>query len=141
MNMKKVIIYVTLGIALSITGCMPQSQPDTFNAEINNLKEEINILQQEKESLTNEIITEKVEKGIATYVVTIGISQSHMFWEIDDVIKDSLNELKLDIPVSEEFYNAVEIGTVLDESFRMGSFIMNGSIGNWDIKIVDKKIE
>lgn len=141
MNMKKVIIYVTLGIALSITGCMPQSQPDTFNAEINNLKEEINILQQEKESLTNEIITEKVEKGIATYVVTIGISQSHMFWEIDDVIKDSLNELKIDIPVSEEFYNAVEIGTVLDESFRMGSFIMNGSIGNWDIKIVDKKIE
>lgn len=141
MNMKKVIIYVTLGIALSITGCMPQSQPDTFNAEINNLKEEINILQQEKESLTNEIITEKVEKGIATYVVTIGISQSHMFWEIDDVIKDSLNELKIDIPVSEEFYNAVEIGTVLDESFRMGSFIMNGSIGNWNIKIVDKKIE
>lgn len=141
MNIKKVIICVTLGIALSITGCASQSQLDTLNAEINNLKEEINILQQEKESLTNEIITEKVEKGIAIYVVTIGISQSHMFWEIDDVIKDSLNELKIDIPVSEEFYNAVEIGTVLDESFRMGSFIMNGSIGNWDIKIVDKKIE
>lgn len=137
MHMKKVIICVTLGIALSITGCMSQSQSDTLN----NLKEEINILQQEKESLANEIVTEKVEKGIATYVVTIGISQSHMFWEIDDVIKDSLNELKIDIPVSEEFYSAVEIGTVLDESFRMGSFIMNGSIGNWDIKIVDKKIE
>lgn len=137
MHMKKVIICVTLGIALSITGCASQSQSDTLN----NLKEEINILQQEKERLANEIVTEKVEKGIATYVVTIGISQSHMFWEIDDVIKDSLNELKLDIPVSEEFYNAVEIGTVLDESFRMGSFIMNGSIGNWDIKIVDKKIE
>lgn len=137
MHMKKVIICVTLGIVLSITGCASQSQSDTLN----NLKEEINILQQEKERLANEIVTEKVEKGIATYVVTIGISQSHMFWEIDDVIKDSLNELKLDIPVSEEFYNAVEIGTVLDESFRMGSFIMNGSIGNWDIKIVDKKIE
>ena len=55
--------------------------------------------------------------------------------------KDDMNDVDIDIPVSKEFYDSVEVGTVLDDSFRMGSFIMSGSYGSWDISISDKRVE
>lgn len=69
------------------------------------------------------------------------MAQSHPFWDIGSNIKDNMNDVDIDIPVSKEFYDSVNVGTVLDDSFRMGSFIMSGSYGSWDITVSDKKVE
>lgn len=52
-----------------------------------------------------------------------------------------MNDLDIPIPVSKEFYDTVEKGTVIDDSFRMGSFIFKGSIGSWDVVVSDKYVE
>ena len=51
-----------------------------------------------------------------------------------------MNDIDIQLPVDKEFYESVEIGSVINDSFRMGSFVMNGSFGNWKIKITDKRI-
>lgn len=75
------------------------------------------------------------------YIVTINIAQEHPVWDMENNIKDSMNDVDIDIPVNKEFYDSVEVGTVLNDSFRTGSFIISGSIGSWNIKVTDKKIE
>ena len=84
-------------------------------------------------------LEEKTEGPI--YIITINISQHHPFWEVDEKIKDNMNDIDIDLPTSKEFYDSVEVGTVLDNSFRWGSFWMNGSYGNWNVTIEDKRIE
>lgn len=74
------------------------------------------------------------------YVVTLEIKQSHFTLDPFEVLKDNMNAIELPILVSKEYYEAVEVGTVLDNSFRVGSFIMNGSIGNWNITVIKKEI-
>lgn len=91
-------------------------------------------------SITTEVSTEEKIDG-PIYVVTINISQHHPFWEVNEKIKDSMNDIDIDIPTSKEFYDSIEVGTTLDDSFRWGSFLMNGSYGRWDVTIIDKKIE
>ena len=52
-----------------------------------------------------------------------------------------MNALEIPLPVDKEFYDSVDKGTVIDDSFRSGSFWMKGSIGNWEISVIDKYIE
>lgn len=91
-------------------------------------------------SITTEVSTEEKIDG-PIYVVTINVSQHHPFWEVNEKIKDNMNDIEIDIPTSKEFYDSVEVGTVLNDSFRWGSFWVNGSYGNWNVTIMDKKIE
>ena len=54
-------------------------------------------------------------------------------------MKDSMNKITIPIQVSEEYYYSIEVGDTLSNEFRVGSFIFKGSIGSWDIKVVDKQ--
>ena len=140
MKKKLICLFVTVACATALfTGC--GTKTEDMNAEVVQLQNQINDLKQQKEELETEIVDKKIDNGTAVYVVTINVAQSHPFWEIDSYIKDDMNDVDIDIPVSKEFYDSVEAGTVLDDSFRMGSFIMSGSYGSWDITISDKKVE
>ena len=55
-------------------------------------------------------------------------------------MKDETNKTKIQIPVDKAFYDKVDEGDVLDDSFRSGSFFFKGSIGSWEIKVVEKEI-
>ena len=134
--MKKLII-VSMLIMVTLTGC--QTETEQANSEIVSLRNEIESLKLEKEKLETEVLNEKIEQGSAIYIVSINIAQKH--YNVDDIIKDAMNDIDIEIPVSKEFYDSVEIGTVLDNSFRMGSLVMNNSIGTWNITISDKRIE
>ena len=85
--------------------------------------------------------TSQVSNSGYYYIVTIEIAQSHsfLFSDLDDIVKDKMNKIKIEIPVDKDYYDNVYVGKVIDDSFRLGSFIMSGSVGNWKIKIVDKK--
>jgi hypothetical protein len=48
--------------------------------------------------------------------------------------------LKIEFPVSKEYYDAVKVGSEIVDEFRAGSFIMKGSIGSWNVTVVNKEI-
>lgn len=73
------------------------------------------------------------------YVVTFECSQSHYTLDLSEHLKDSMNKVKFEVPVDKDFYDKVKVGDTINDSFRMGSFIMKGSIGKWKVKIVDKR--
>lgn len=74
------------------------------------------------------------------YILTLELKQSRLSLDISEHIKDGMNKIKFNIPVDKEFYESVEVGTKIKNSFRSGSFIMRGSLSNWVITVVDKTI-
>lgn len=109
-------------------------------AEIATLEKDIVELKNEKESLTNEVADIKVDNGTAKYIMTFEIKQSH-FLDIGKMIKDEMNAIEMQIPVDKEYFDSFEVGDKIDYSFRFGSFLLEGSIGNWNIKVIDKGVK
>lgn len=134
--MKKLITILFLSTALvAMAGCK-----STTEQERDNLKEEITQLKAEKAEISDDIKQLKDSSGVERYMVTIEIKQSHFSFDISEHMKDKANAVEITIPVDKAFYNKVDEGTVIDDSFRAGSFWMKGSFGSWDIKVVDKEI-
>ena len=140
---KKIILIILLSLCL-----MSCSEKDLLESDLNKLKEEKTILlndiqdlKNEKELLNKQVVDIKIEQNTAKYIITIQIGQDHPWYDLENNIKDSMNQIELTLPVSKDFYNSVDIGTILNNDFRTGSFIMSGSIGNWDIKVINKEIQ
>lgn len=74
------------------------------------------------------------------YILTLELSQSHFTLDISEHVKDAMNAIEFDIPVDKDFYNNVKIGDEILDDFRMGSFIMNGSFGDWEMEVKQKKV-
>lgn len=134
--MKKLfLISFLLGMLLSATACAPQEKYD-----VDQLKKEITALTTEKKELQEDIQIIQQDSGVQRYVVTVRIKQSHFTLDLEEHWKDEMNALEIPIPVDKAFYARVEVGTVLDNSFRSGSFWMKGSYGRWDISVVKKEV-
>ena len=89
----------------------------------------------------------RVEQGMVAvgkepmYILKLKMKQSRTSLSISKHMKDNMNAIKFDIPVSREFYKNVNVGTSLVDDFRAGSFIMNGSFSNWKITVIEKSIQ
>lgn len=144
--MKKFICIILAAlIILGMTACASESE--LLEADIqelqmrkNTLSKEVRALETEKSKLQEEVTDAKVENGTAMYVLTINIRQTHFTLDINQHLKDSMNDISIQIPVTKEYYDSVNVGDVLDDSFRMGSFIFKGSFGSWNVTIKDKTI-
>lgn len=136
--MKKLsTIIMTMTIMLSIlTGCA--GNDEYLEQRCEELRAEMAVLQEQKATIEAEIIDAKETNGAAKYVVTFRIKQSHFTLDIGEHIKDSMNEITIEIPVDKEYYDSVSIGGTVNDDFRVGSLIMHGSFGNWKVT-VDKK--
>lgn len=145
--MKK-LVSILLVIIMIFTLCGCGSEPDeALKAEIARLeieKSEINTqidaLESELSALKQEVVNTKIETGNAKYILTINIRQTHFTLDIGQHLKDAMNDISIQIPVDKEYFDSLEIGDVIDDSFRMGSFIFKGSFGNWKVTVEDKDI-
>ena len=145
--MKK-IISILLVVIMVFSLCACGSEPDeALQAEINRLevkKSEINsqidALEDELKALQQTVTDTKIEIGKAKYVITLNIRQTHFTFDISQHLKDSMNDISIQIPVDKEYFDSVKVGDVIDDSFRMGSFIFKGSWGNWKVTVEDKDI-
>ena len=136
--MKKYIIALIVIIAVTLSGC---SETETVkNEDIAKIESEIAQLEAERDRLNEEILNTKIDNGLAKYVITFNIKQSHFSLDLGEHLKDAMNDISIEIPVDKEYYDSVEIGDVIDDSFRMGSFIWKGSFGNWKVTIESKDI-
>lgn len=75
------------------------------------------------------------------YIIKFRLKQSHLSLSISKHIKDEMNAIEFDLPVDKEFYNKVNLGDEVIDEFRVGSFIMNGRFGDWEMTVIDKKIK
>lgn len=136
--MKKHVVVLIAMIAIILSGC---SKTETVpNEEITKLESEIAQLEAERDRLNEEILNTKIDNGLAKYVITFNIKQTHFTLDIGEHLKDSMNDISIEIPVDKEYYDSVEVGDVIDDSFRMGSFIWKGSFGNWKVTVESKDI-
>ena len=136
--MKKYIIALIVMIAVTLSGC---SKTETVtNEDVAKLESEIAQLEAERDLLNEEILNTKIDNGLAKYVITFNIKQTHFTLDIGEHLKDAMNDISIEIPVDKEYYDSVEVGDVIDDSFRMGSFIWKGSFGNWKVAVESKDI-
>lgn len=137
---KSLIVFLVMCISVfSLVGCT--SEEETLNNSIAELKAEVSALEAERDALENEIVNTKVENGTEKYVVTFNISQSHFTLDLGQHLKDSMNDISIQIPVDKEYYDSVEVGDTIADDFRMGSLIFKGSFGNWNVTVEDKCIQ
>lgn len=134
--MKK--LFILIAVSLMFCGCVENDQ--LLEQRCEELRQEIEALNEEKIYLQNEVINTKVEKGIEKYVVTFCVKQTHFTLDIGEHIKDAMNEITFEVAVDKDYYDAVSIGQTINDDFRFGSLIMHGSFGNWSIKVSNKEI-
>ena len=136
--MKKYAIILIAMIAITLSGC---SKTETVtNEDVAKLESEIAQLEAERDRLNEEILNTKIDNGLAKYVITFNIKQSHFSLDLGEHLKDAMNDISIEIPVDKEYYDSVEVGDIIDDSFRMGSFIWKGSFGNWKVTVESKGI-
>ena len=132
-------LFLVISFVFCLSGCA--ENPEVLEQKITELKTQINELEIEKKNLEENVSNIKVDKGVAKYVVTLEIKQTHYTLDLEQHLKDEMNEITIQIPVDKEYYDSVSVGTVIDDSFRMGSMIMKGSFGKWKVTVKDKSIQ
>jgi hypothetical protein len=146
------VLYILL-ISLLFTSCENKndvmSDLKILKNERTDVETDLKILQNEKIEKINEIdlLNQKLkelkiyESGkTPQYILKIHLKQSHFSLDIGKHMKDSMNSIDFELPVDKDFYNSVSIGTNIVDEFRSGSFILNGSMGNWKMTVKDKEI-
>ena len=136
--MKKYIVVLIAMIAITLSGC---SKTETVtNEDVAKLESEIAQLEAERDRLNEEILDAKIDNNLAKYVIAFNIKQTHFTLDIGEHLKDAMNDISIEIPVDKEYYDSVEVGDTIDDSFRVGSFIWKGSFGNWKVTVESKDI-
>lgn len=146
-----IIINIILAIGLGIRNSQYKilSEDDKkYITKIEELRKEQSEIESQI-SIKNNELTEvekqieekkKIADGSAKYIMKINIAQSHFTLDIEEHLKDSMNDIDLYIEVSEEYYNKYNVGDTIADDFRVGSLIFKGSFGNWEIKVTEKQI-
>ena len=137
--MKRLLIFAIVVMAIAmLSGCVENDE--YLERRCVELRDEISVLEKQKSVLENEIMDAKVENGTAKYVITFRIKQTHFTLDIGEHIKDSMNEITFDVSVDKEYYDAISVGDTIRDDFRMGSLIMHGSFGNWNVTVDNKEV-
>lgn len=118
-------------------------QVSLLNSEVESSKSKISqlnvVIKSKKESLSE--IDIYLDGKEPLYVLSLELSQSHFSLSIKKHIKDAMNAIEFDLPVGRSLYNKVNVGDVIVDDFRVGSFIMSGSFGDWKMKVKKKFIK
>lgn len=74
------------------------------------------------------------------YIVKIKIHQTTYTLDIEEHIKNKINDVEFEIPVDKAYYDRCSIGQkVSDTGLKIGSLIFNGDFSKLKIKIVGKR--
>ena len=142
--MNKKLISILLICLIFLTSCGNgnlKAERENLKTEISELEEDIRTLQSEKNSIEKLIQDLREENDIPNYIVTFEIGQQHVTLDLGDLLKDEINKTELEVLVSKEYYDSVDIGTIVNNDFRVGSLALKGSFGTWNIEVIDKRIE
>ena len=108
--------------------------------KVNVLKSKINGLQTQHTILKLEIddLEAYYNANRINYLLKLEVKQKH-YLNVSKMIKDQINAAEIWIPVNMKYYSKMDIGDAVLDKMRTGSLILEGSIGKWSIKVIDKK--
>tara|TARA_R110000851_G_scaffold160529_2_gene303777 strand:+ start:110 stop:571 length:462 start_codon:yes stop_codon:yes gene_type:complete len=149
--MRNIILVLSLII---ITSCSDEYKAEQTLVQLNR-----EISKKEGETLkigiaikSQQDLLDKINKSIETkiydlpeetkiYVILLEVKQKRVLGVFDkNYTKNHMNKLKFPIEVSKTFYDSYQVGDKLKKEFRVGSFLLNGSMSSWVIKIKQKDI-
>lgn len=145
--MKQLFLLLSI-ITISFTACAKSTTIERnislLNKEKIELQTDIIKMDQELDRLNN-ILSEKVDslnEDQKTYIILLEVKQDRTLGilDIEGTIKDEINKFSFPVEVSKSYYNKYKVGENIESDFRLGSFIMKGSLSSWKIKIKDKQI-
>lgn len=144
--MKKLLLALVI-TSLFISGCGKTEEEIEVENNLWKLKDqyakleqEYKAVQQDKLQTEKDILAMKTANDYQRYVLTLNISQSHFTLDITQHMKDAMNDIDMQIPVDKAFFDSVKEGQLLKNDFRMGSLLLRGSFGNWEVKVVKKEV-
>lgn len=152
--MKKLLFFLALTISLISCGenyhrtqiSELKQEHKTLSTQVSNLRNSCNNLRQSQHYLSaqvRELETEKqaLSKGYEpNYILTLEIKQATYTLNVGEHIKNSINAISLQIPVSKKFYNSVSVGTRISNDFKYGSLVFNGDFSELRVTVKDKQI-
>lgn len=146
MQKRSIVILLVVISLLVLTGCASEEEVNKAVIErqtlqIQQLESKVDKLKVEENQLKNSASKIKQEKGLGKYIITLNISQQHFTLDLKEHLKDAMNDIEIQIPVDKEFYDSIKEGDVLDDSFRVGSLVMKGSYGSWNVRVIKKEFK
>ena len=75
------------------------------------------------------------------YILKFELKQARLSLNPMSLIKDKVNAIEFELPVDKEFYDSIDVGDLIVDKFRAGSFILRGSFSNWRMSVIRKRIE
>ena len=152
--MKKLLIF--LALTLSLISCGEnyhrtqiselKQEHKTLSTQVSTLRNLCDNLRQSQHYLSAQVRELEVEKRALSngyepsYILTLEIKQSTFTLDIGEHIKNSINAISMQIPVSKKFYNSVSVGTRISDEFKYGSLVFNGDFSELRVTVKDKQI-
>lgn len=159
--MKKLIfmLLIAMLVSVSFVGCAPtdedfselQGKYLALKTEHDALKQNVQAISLIKSNLQAEVAVLQSKKELETkiangyepqYILVLELKQSHFGLDLEQKLKDEANKVSFEIAVDKRLYEAQGVGTELLREFRDGSFWFGGgSLGDWVVTVIDKRIE
>lgn len=74
------------------------------------------------------------------YIVKIKIHQTTYTLDLEEHIKNKINDIEFEIPVDKAYYDNCSIGQkVSDTGLKLGSLLVNGDFSKLNVKIIGKR--
>lgn len=150
--MKKFLVFAMF--AVIFTACYTDDDKARLQAECKalvqqkeNLQSTVSRLNDNISYLSSQVRDLQVQKSAyetgreIKYIVKFRIKQSTFTLDIGEHIKNGMNAIELELPVSKSFYDRVSVGTEISKSFKMGSLLFNGDFSNLHMTVTGKRIE
>ena len=99
-------------------------------------------LKQQYDVLNKQINNDKFALAVSKtiYIVKIKIHQTTYSLDIEEHIKNKINDVEFEIPVDKAYYDNCSIGQrVTDPGMKLGSLLVDGDFSKLKIKIIGKR--
>lgn len=143
-KIKKLVLFFIMCLFISCNSIQEkmqlQKEYNTLCTQKHSLESTISELNAEITTLTNErnaLINGKEPK----YIVKFKIKQGTYTLDIWEHMKNEVNAIEFEIPVCKEFYNYIDIGQDITNSFKYGSLLVNGDFSVLHIRVINKRVE
>jgi hypothetical protein len=74
------------------------------------------------------------------YILKFELKQVRLSLNPLSHVRDKINTIEFELPVDKEFYDSIDVGDLIIDRFRAGSFILRGSFSNWRMSVINKRI-
>lgn len=108
---------------------------DTRGRELSNINARVASLMEDEN-----VMKVYAAGGSMRYILSVTLKQSKFSLSVKEHLKNSMNAETFDIFVDKITYDNANTGDDLFKAFRVGSFVFNGSVGNWKIVVNSKRM-